>query len=145
MTMIAMNGNCRPIMAPSAVVGSPVTAPSTVTGVPSAPKATGAVLKMRTNATASSGGKPTKMRSEAVTATGAPKPATLEYTSRLIGEADVPDQSLTIDPTGGRSTTRSRRERPLAPDADLRRIRPGEGVLVYGHLPPAKVRLRPLD
>ena len=71
-----MNGNCRPIMAPSAAVGSPVTAPSTVTGVPSAPKATGAVLKIRTNATASSGGKPTKMSSEAVTATGAPNPAT---------------------------------------------------------------------
>jgi type IV secretion system protein VirD4 len=76
---------------------------------------------------------------------GISDPATLEYTSRLVGEADVPDHSLTIDPTGGHSTTRSRRERPLAPDADLRRIRPGEGVLVYGHLPPAKVRLRPLD
>jgi type IV secretion system protein VirD4 len=71
--------------------------------------------------------------------------ATLEYASRLIGEADVPDHSLTIDATGGRSTTRSRRQRPLAPDADLRRIRPGEGVLVYGHLPPARVRLRPFD
>jgi len=76
---------------------------------------------------------------------GISDPATLEYTSRLIGEADVADHSLTIGPAGGRSTTRSRRERPLAPDADLRRIRPGEGVLVYGHLPPAKVRLRPLD
>ena len=27
-----MNGNCRPIIAPSAVAGRPVTAPSTVTG-----------------------------------------------------------------------------------------------------------------
>ena len=27
--------------------------------------------------------------------------------------------------------------------ATVRRIRPGEGVLVYGHLPPARIRLRP--
>jgi type IV secretion system protein VirD4 len=74
---------------------------------------------------------------------GISDPATLEYASRLIGDADVADHSLTIDPTGARSTTRSRRERRLAPDAELRRIRPGEGVLVYGHLPPARIRLRP--
>jgi len=74
---------------------------------------------------------------------GISDPATLEYASRLIGEADVPDQTLTIDPNGARSTTRGQRERRLAPDAELRRIRPGEGVLVYGHLPPARIRLRP--
>jgi type IV secretion system protein VirD4 len=74
---------------------------------------------------------------------GISDPATLEYASRLIGEADVQDQSLTIDPTGARSTTRAQRERRLAPDAELRRIRPGEGVLVYGHLPPVRIRLRP--
>jgi hypothetical protein len=76
---------------------------------------------------------------------GSSDTSTLEYASRLIGSADVPDHSLTIDASGGHSTTRSRRERSLAPDADLRRIRPGEGVLVYGHLPPARVRLRSLD
>jgi len=74
---------------------------------------------------------------------GISDPATLEYASRLIGEADVPDQTFTIDPTGARSTTRAQRERRLAPDAELRRIRPGEGVLVYGHLPPVRIRLRP--
>jgi type IV secretion system protein VirD4 len=74
---------------------------------------------------------------------GISDPATLEYASRLIGDGEVPDHSMTIDPTGGRSTTRTRRERRLAPDAELRRIRPGEGVLVYGHLPPARLRLRP--
>ncbi|GAC1317792.1 MAG: type IV secretory system conjugative DNA transfer family protein [Acidimicrobiales bacterium] len=74
---------------------------------------------------------------------GISDPSTLEYTSRLIGEGDVRDHSVTIDPRGARSTTRSRRERRLAPDATLRRIRPGEGVLVYGHLPPARIRLRP--
>jgi type IV secretion system protein VirD4 len=74
---------------------------------------------------------------------GISDPATLEYASRLIGEGDVSDDSLTIDPHGARSTTQSRREKRLAPDAELRRIRPGEGVLVYGHLPPARIRLRP--
>jgi len=69
-------------------------------------------------------------------------PATLDYASRLIGDADIDDASMTIDPSGGRSTTRSRRERRLAPGAELRRIRPGQGVLVYGHLPPARVTLR---
>ena len=74
---------------------------------------------------------------------GVSDPATLEYASRLIGDGEVADHSFTIDPNGARSMTRSRRERKLAPDAELRRIRPGEGVLVYGHLPPARLRLRP--
>ena len=74
---------------------------------------------------------------------GISDPSTLEYASRLIGDGDVRDQSITIDPRGARSTTRAQRERRLAPDAALRRIRPGEGVLVYGHLPPIRLRLRP--
>jgi len=78
-----------------------------------------------------------------VVLSGISDPATLEYASRLIGEDDVGDHSVTVDPAGGRSTTRTRRERRLAPDAELRRIRPGEGVLVYGHLPPVRIRLRP--
>jgi len=32
--------------------------------------------------------------------------------------------------------------RRLAPPDELRRISPGEGVLVYGNLPPARLRLR---
>ena len=55
-----MNGSWRPIMAPSASSGRPVTAPSVVTGAPSAPKATGAVLKIRVKTSASSGWKPTR-------------------------------------------------------------------------------------
>ncbi len=51
-----MNGSCRPIIAPRIGAGRPVTAPSTVTGAPSAPNATGAVLKISTNTSASSGG-----------------------------------------------------------------------------------------
>ena len=55
-----MIGSWRPIIAPSTGAGRPVTAPSTVTGTPSAPKATGAVLKIRTKTSASSVGKPTR-------------------------------------------------------------------------------------
>ena len=74
---------------------------------------------------------------------GISDPATLEYASALIGDGEVGDHSVTIDAKGARSTTRSRRDRRLAPDASLRRIRPGEGVLLYGHLRPARIRLRP--
>ena len=70
-----MNGNWRPTIAPRTGAGSPVTAPSTVTGTPSAPKATGAVLKISVNTSASRAGKPTSMSSEEVIATGVPKPA----------------------------------------------------------------------
>ncbi len=61
-------------MAPSWPVGRPVTWPSTVTGEPSAPKATGAVLKIRVKTKASSGGKPTRISRALVMATGVPKP-----------------------------------------------------------------------
>ena len=44
-------------------------------GVPSAPKATGAVLKMRVKVSASSAGMPIMMSSALVMATGVPKPA----------------------------------------------------------------------
>jgi type IV secretion system protein VirD4 len=77
-----------------------------------------------------------------VVLSGVSDPDTLEYASRLIGDSEIHDHSVTISGGGARSTTRSQRERRLAPDAELRRIKPGEGVLVYGHLPPARIRLR---
>ncbi|OIQ64918.1 hypothetical protein GALL_535290 [mine drainage metagenome] len=52
-----------------------VTAPSTVSGTPSAPKATGAVLKINVKVSASSAGNPRLMSSALVIATGVPKPA----------------------------------------------------------------------
>jgi len=78
-----------------------------------------------------------------VVLSGISDPATLEYASALVGEVDVPEASETIGGQGERSTTRSARPRPLAPAASLRQMRPGEGVLVYGHLPPVRLRLRP--
>ena len=90
-----MNGSWRPIMAPSVPAGRPVTAPSVVTGTPSAPKATGAVLKINVNTSASSAGKPTRMRSDEVIATGVPKPA-MPFEQRAEAEADHDQHNAAI-------------------------------------------------
>ncbi len=68
---------------------------------------------------------------------------TLEYASRLLGDEEIVQAAVTRDSRGARSTTSSTTLRNLAPASVLRGIRPGEGVLVYGHLPPARLRLRP--
>ncbi len=74
---------------------------------------------------------------------GIADPATLEQMSRLIGDEQRPIESWTVDAVGTTSTTRSATDRRLASAAWLRRLRPGEAVLVYGHLPPVQVALRP--
>lgn len=68
---------------------------------------------------------------------------TLEYASRLLGDEEVMQSSVTRGAHGSRSTTESTALRTLAPAHVLRAIRPGEGILVYGHLPPARLALRP--
>lgn len=68
---------------------------------------------------------------------------TLEYASRLLGDEEVMQSSVTRNAHGSRSTTESLALRSIAPANVLRSIRPGDGVLVYGHLPPARLRLRP--
>ena len=68
---------------------------------------------------------------------GIADPDTLEYASRLIGDEEITMPSVTRDLTGGRSTTSSRGPRRLLPPEDLRCLRRGEAVLVYGTLPPA--------
>lgn len=74
---------------------------------------------------------------------GISDPATLEHASQLAGEVDVQVRSSTHDGSGRTSTTTAPvARRLLAPDA-LRRIRPGTGVVVSGHLPPVRVALRP--
>jgi type IV secretion system protein VirD4 len=74
---------------------------------------------------------------------GIADPDTLEYASRLVGDEEITMPSVTRDPTGGRSTTSSRGPRRLLPPEDLRCLHRGEAVLVYGTLPPARLRLRP--
>ena len=62
----------------------------------------------------------------------------------LAGEAAVREDTVTHDLRDGRRTRSSAVAfRRLAPTDELRRIPPGEGVLVYGHLPPVRLRLRP--
>lgn len=69
---------------------------------------------------------------------------TLDLISGLAGEHAVEEASTTQELTaGGRSRSTTKVLRRLAPTDELRRVRPGEGVLVYGHLPPARIRLRP--
>jgi type IV secretion system protein VirD4 len=69
---------------------------------------------------------------------------TLDTVSGLAGEQAVREQTFTADHRDGRRTTSSSISyRRLAPADELRRIRPGEGVLIYGHLAPARLVLRP--
>jgi type IV secretion system protein VirD4 len=69
---------------------------------------------------------------------------TLDTLSGLAGEQAVREQTITDDLRDGRRTTSSSvAYRRLAPADELRRIRPGEGVLVYGYLPPIRLALRP--
>jgi type IV secretion system protein VirD4 len=78
-----------------------------------------------------------------VVLSGISDPATLDHLSRLVGEEEVIQVSTTTTAEGSISTTRSASPRRLAPADTLRRIRPGHGVLIYGHLPPARLVLRP--
>lgn len=68
---------------------------------------------------------------------------TLRYVSQLLGDREVRRQATSIDADGRRSTNESVAYRDLAPENLLREMRPSHGVLVYGHLPPAKLELRP--
>ncbi len=74
---------------------------------------------------------------------GISDPSALDYVSRLSGDEEVMRDSTTRDAAGLRSSTESTTYRRLAPADALRRVVPGEGVLLYGHLPPAQLRLRP--
>jgi type IV secretory pathway TraG/TraD family ATPase VirD4 len=66
----------------------------------------------------------------------------LELASRLIGDEAVTQTSHTANGDGRSSVTSSTSYRRLAPMELLRQLRPREAVLLYGHLPPARVRLR---
>lgn len=74
---------------------------------------------------------------------GIADPGTLDQASHLVGDEEVLADSVTRDRVGGRSTTAAPIQRRLLPPDALRQLAPGTGVLVYGTLPPARVRLRP--
>jgi type IV secretion system protein VirD4 len=76
---------------------------------------------------------------------GISDPSTLDYASHLIGEEEIVLPSVTLagrGSNGGPSTTHSQSVRRLAAPDVLRRTPPGEAVLLYGDLPPARLRLR---
>ena len=74
---------------------------------------------------------------------GIADPDTLDYASRLVGDEEASQPSVTRDAKGGRSTTSSPGTRRLLPPEELRCLRRGQAVLVYGTLPPARIELRP--
>ncbi len=69
--------------------------------------------------------------------------ATLDSLSNLIGTSTFSTTSVSSGKTTQKSVTRSNEHRPLAPSHLLRQIPPGEGVVLNGHLPPFKIKLRP--
>ena len=70
--------------------------------------------------------------------------ATLDLLSGLAGEEAVREESYSVDQSDGRRTRSSAVAfRRLLPSDRLRRVPPGEGILVYGHLAPIRLRLRP--
>lgn len=70
--------------------------------------------------------------------------STLDLISGLAGEQAIREHTYTVDQRDGRRTRSSAVAfRRLAPADELRRVPPGEAVLVYGHLPPVKLKLRP--
>jgi type IV secretion system protein VirD4 len=75
--------------------------------------------------------------------TGLADTRTLQYTSRLLGDQSLAQTSTTHGEHGRNSTTHSQGWRALAPPNLLREAPDGTAVLVYGTLPPARLRLRP--
>jgi type IV secretion system protein VirD4 len=67
----------------------------------------------------------------------------LELGARLVGDQALVDRNRSMGSDGRHSLNESTSYRPLLPVEDLRRLRPGEGVLLYGHLRPTPIRLRP--
>jgi len=67
----------------------------------------------------------------------------LELGSRLVGEQAVQELQPASDSEGRYSVSQSTSYRPLLPVEELRRLKPGHGIVLYGHLRPTHVRLRP--
>ena len=74
---------------------------------------------------------------------GIADPDTLDYASRLVGDEQADQPSVTRDPSGRRSTTSTTGPRRLLPPEELRCLPAAQAVLVYGSLPPARLVLRP--
>jgi type IV secretion system protein VirD4 len=71
--------------------------------------------------------------------------ATLDFTTRLVGDEEIPrlGESIEFGGAGRRSVTESTHSTRLVPAHLLRQVRPGEALLVHGTLPPAHLHARP--
>ena len=74
--------------------------------------------------------------------TGISDPDTLSYISRVVGTGEFEHRSDTADDKGGAARTQASIYRELTPANVVREAKRGTGLLVYGHLPPAKIRMR---
>lgn len=75
--------------------------------------------------------------------TGISDSDTLSYVSRVLGAGEFEQRSRSTGEKGRRSETEGDTYRDLAPANLVRERDPGTGLLMYGHLPPAKIKLRP--
>lgn len=75
--------------------------------------------------------------------TGISDAETLSYVSRIVGPGEFEQRSRNTGERGRRSQTEGETYRDLAPANVVRERDPGTALLVYGNLPPAKIRLRP--
>jgi type IV secretion system protein VirD4 len=69
-------------------------------------------------------------------------PETLARLSQALGETETRRRQSSTGPAGTSHTTTHQRL-PLIPAHELRQMREGEALLVYGTRPPVRLRLRP--
>lgn len=73
---------------------------------------------------------------------GVADPETLQYFTQVTGDTIEDTVSLSKPEKGGRSVSIGEGRRALLTPAVIRQQQLGEAILVYGHLPPAKMKLR---
>jgi len=78
-----------------------------------------------------------------IVGSGISDPQTVDYFSRIVGTGAFEQRSRTSGERGRRSRTDGETYRELAPASVLRQAEPGTGLLIYKHLPPTKIQLRP--
>lgn len=74
---------------------------------------------------------------------GISDPDTLEYAARVLGDQELRQLSQTAGQEGNASLTESSVYRTLTPPHELRQADRCSALLIYGNLPPARLRLRP--